>query len=155
MLLSLGLGMASRPTSRTLNFILFRCNSQIKELSLVHPLSEYATAAQDHYTACNLKDLEMVQHWAARFVNKYYRWTTSVTSLHDSLGWISLQDRSRNAQLQTSARLNWASQVLSILWVTLIDFLDLRDPRPVQTFQHICNCLPELMFINSLFFFVQ
>ena len=41
----------------------------------------------------------MVQRRAARFVGSDYRRTTSVTSLLDSLGWLSLQDRRRNARL--------------------------------------------------------
>ena len=41
----------------------------------------------------------MVQRRAARFVGSDYRRTTNVTSLCDSLGWLSLQDRRRNARL--------------------------------------------------------
>ena len=91
--------------SRSLNFVrrnLYRCNSKIKELSymiFVRPLLEYATAAWDPHTACNIRDLEMVQRRAARFVKKDYKRTTSVTSLIDSLGWQSLQHRRRNARL--------------------------------------------------------
>ena len=79
--------------SRTLNFVrrnLYRCNSHIKELSyttLVRPLLEYATASWDPYTACNIKDLEMVQRRAARFVGSDYRRTTSVTSLQCRGSW--------------------------------------------------------------------
>ena len=64
--------------SKTLNFVrrnVYRCISRIKELSyitLVHPLLEYAMAAWDPYTACNQKDLKMVQRRAARFVNSDY-----------------------------------------------------------------------------------
>ena len=60
---------------------------------------EYATAAWDPYTSCNIKDIEMVQRRAARYVKRDYQRTTSVTSLLDSLHWQSLQDRRRNAHL--------------------------------------------------------
>ena len=60
---------------------------------------EYATAVWDPYTPAIIHDLEMVQRRAARFVGSDYRRTTSVTSLLDSLGWTSLQDRRHNARL--------------------------------------------------------
>ncbi len=66
---------------------------------MVRPLLEYATVTWDPYTACNIHDLEMVQRRAAHFVGSDYRRTTSVTSLLDSLGWLSLHDRRRNARL--------------------------------------------------------
>ncbi len=75
---------ASRSQKESLGY---SCNSQIKELSyttFVCPLLEYATAAWDPHTACNIRDLEMVQRRAARFVKK--KTTTSVSSLIDSLG---------------------------------------------------------------------
>ncbi len=72
---------------------MYRCNEHVKELSyisLVRPLLEYATAALDPYTSCNIKDIEMVQCRAARFIKRDYQRTTSVTSLLDSLHWQSL-----------------------------------------------------------------
>ena len=92
-------------TSNTLNFVRrnrYRCNGHVKELSyisLVRPQLEYTTAAWDPYTSCNIKDIEMVQRRAARYVKRDYQRTTSVTSLLDSLHWQSLQDRRRNARL--------------------------------------------------------
>ena len=94
-----------KKASNTLNFVrrnLYRCNGHVEELSyisLVRPQLEYATAAWDPYTSCNIKDIEMVQRRAARYVKRDYQRTTSVTSLLDSLHWQSLQDRRRNARL--------------------------------------------------------
>ena len=78
--------------TRTLNFIrrnCYRCTLEAKSLayvSLVRPHLEYAVAAWDPFTACNVGRLEMVQRRAARFVKRDYRRTTSVTGLLDELG---------------------------------------------------------------------
>ncbi len=91
--------------TRTLNFIrrnCYRCTFEAKSLaymSLVRPHLEYAVAAWDPFTACNVGRLEMVQRRAARFVKRDYRRTTSVTGLLDELGWQTLVERRRFSRL--------------------------------------------------------
>ena len=66
---------------------------------LVRPLLEYASAAWDPYTGHNVKDIEMVQRRATRFVTKEYGHETSVGKLVSDLGWQTLQKRRQNARL--------------------------------------------------------
>ena len=90
---------------RTLNLIrrnLYRCPLGIKSLAyttLVRPLLEYASAAWDPYTGRNIKDIEMVQRRAARFVTKEYGYETSVSRLVSDLGWRTLQSRRQGTRL--------------------------------------------------------
>ena len=85
--------------TRTLNFVkrnFYRCSIEAKTLayvSLVRPHREYASAAWDPFTARDIKELEMVQRRAARFVKRNYRSTTSVTTLIGELGWNTLEHR--------------------------------------------------------------
>ena len=70
--------------------------------SLVRPHAEYASAVWDPYTNKNVRQVEMIQRRAARFVTNRYHNTSSVTDMIDSLGWQSLQSRrqiSRNTLL--------------------------------------------------------
>ena len=97
--------MVTAKATRTLNLIrrnLYRCPQNIKSLAyttLVRPLLEYASAAWDPYTGRNVKDIEMVQRRAARFVTKEYGHETSVGKLVSDLGWQTLQKRRQNARL--------------------------------------------------------
>jgi len=67
--------------------------------SLIRPHLEFASAAWDPYTACDINQLDKVQHHAARFVKNDYRRTTSVSGLVTDLGWQSLEDRRKNSHL--------------------------------------------------------
>ena len=97
--------MITAKASRTLNLIrrnLCRCPQCIKSLAyttLVRPLLEYASAAWDPYTGRNVRDIEMVQRRAARFVAKEYGYEMSVSGLVSDLGWQTLQRRWQNARL--------------------------------------------------------
>ena len=77
--------------TRTLDFVrrnTYCCSQEAKNLaylSLVRPHLEYAAAAWDSYMAKHIHQLERVQRPAARFVKKDYRYTISVTGLHDEL----------------------------------------------------------------------
>ena len=91
--------------TRTLNFVkrnCYRCSIEAKTLayvSLVRPHLEYASAAWDPFTARDIKELEMVQRRAARFVKRNYRSTTSVTTLIGELGWNTLEHRRQTSRL--------------------------------------------------------
>jgi len=61
---------------------------------------EYATAAWDPHRAKDINKLDMVEQLAARFVKRYYRQTTSVSSILDQLGWPSLSNRRLNSRLR-------------------------------------------------------
>ncbi len=60
---------------------------------------KYASAAWDPYTGRNIKDIEMVQRRAARFLTKEYGYETSVSRLVSDLGWRTLQSRRQGARL--------------------------------------------------------
>ena len=62
--------------------------------TLVRPKLEYASCAWNPPPdSDNAKKLEGIQNKAARFVHRDYRWTTSVTSLKQDLGWPPLSAR--------------------------------------------------------------
>jgi len=66
---------------------------------LVRPYLEYASAAWDPYTARDSKKFDKVQRWAARFVRRDYRRTTSASQLISELGWQSLAERRKTSRL--------------------------------------------------------
>ena len=55
--------------------------------ALVRPQLEYASCVWDPYTAIAIKQIEMVQRRAARWVVRDYSFTSSVTSIIEDLGW--------------------------------------------------------------------
>jgi len=61
--------------------------------TLVRPKLEYAACSWDPYTTQQIYSLKMVQRRAARFVNRNYRRTSSVTSMMSELEWESLQSQ--------------------------------------------------------------
>ena len=74
------------------------CPSNIKArcyTTLVRPIMEYACVIWDPVTQRNIRDLEMVQRRAARFVIGDYRTTSSVTQMLEQLQWQTLQERKR------------------------------------------------------------
>jgi len=82
--------------TKTVNFIrrnVYCCPPDIKAtayISLVRSHLEYAAAAWNPYLVSDCKQLEKVQHRAARFVKRDYKSTTSVSSLISQLGLQSL-----------------------------------------------------------------
>lgn len=79
------------------------CSSEIKArayLSLVRPITEYATTAWSPHTSKGISTIESIQRRAARFVTHDYRRESSVTSMLNSLGWASLEQRRRMRDLE-------------------------------------------------------
>ena len=79
------------------------CSSEIKArayLSLVRPITEYATTAWSPHTSKGISTIESIQRRAARFVTQDYRRESSVTSMLNSLGWASLEQRRRMRDLE-------------------------------------------------------
>lgn len=78
------------------------CSRTIKStayLALVRPHLEYAASVYDPYEAKYIKQLEMVQRRAARFVNNNYNQRASVTDMLRDLNWDSLEHRREVARL--------------------------------------------------------
>ena len=76
------------------------CPSKIKSqcyTTLVRPIMEYACIIWDPVTQKNIRELEMVQRRAARFVTGDYRTTSSVTRMLAALQWTELQQRRKIA----------------------------------------------------------
>ena len=67
--------------------------------ALVRPQLEYASCVWDPFTAIAIKQIEMVQRRAARWVVRDYALTSSVTSIIEHLGWRSLEQRRSDARL--------------------------------------------------------
>jgi len=68
---------ALRQLGVTLNFVrrnTYCCSQEAKNLAFFRPHLEYAAAAWDPYMAKDIQQLERVQHRAARFVKKNYRY---------------------------------------------------------------------------------
>ena len=78
------------------------CPSKIKEqcyMTLVRPILEYACIIWDPVTQKNIREVEMVQRRAARFVTGDYRTTSSVSKMLDQLQWTTLQERRKRAKV--------------------------------------------------------
>ena len=86
------------PRKRTTSFLrrnISSCPSEIKAkcyTTLVRPIMEYACIIWNPITQINIRELEMVQRRAARFVTGDYRTTSSVTQMLKDLQWIELQE---------------------------------------------------------------
>ena len=121
--------------NKTLGFIrrnLGKCPTDIKDRaykSLVRPHLEYASAVWDPYRQHHIKQIEMVQRRAARFVsNNYNREPGTVTNIMQSLGWPTLETRRKGARLILFYKiLNGEASV------TIPDYVRRSD---VQTRQH-------------------
>ena len=67
--------------------------------TFVRPILEYCSSVWDPYEKQHKEKLENIQRRAARYVlNKYHR-TASVTTMLDTLEWLSLEDRRKKARL--------------------------------------------------------
>ena len=60
---------------------------------LLRPELEYASPIWNPHTTTQIKDLEKVQYWAARFVKIDHRRQTITTDLIATLGWPTLERR--------------------------------------------------------------
>ena len=79
-----------------------RCPEAIKTLcyqTFVRPIVEYASTVWDPSTEKHFKYVENVQRQAARFVKSDYRRRISVTTMLESLNWVSLASRRAEAKL--------------------------------------------------------
>ena len=79
-----------------------RCPEAIKTLcyqAFVRPIVEYASTVWDPSTEKNIKSVKNVQRQAARFVKSDYRRRSSVTTMLESLNWVSLASRRAEAKL--------------------------------------------------------
>ena len=77
------------------------CPSKVKAqcyTTLAMPIMEYACIIWDPVTEKNIKELEIVQRRAARFVTGDYRTTSSVTQMLEALQWTELQQRRKRAK---------------------------------------------------------
>jgi hypothetical protein len=78
------------------------CPSKIKAqcyTTLVRPIMEYACIIWDPVTQTNIRELEMMQRRAARFVTGDYRTTSSVTRMLAALQWTELQQHRKIAKV--------------------------------------------------------
>jgi len=95
----------SSKANRTIGFLrrnLAHAPKELKELayfSLVRSVLEYSCQVWDPYLKKQTDQLEMTQRRAARFVTQDYSSYSSVTSMLQSLSWISLSTRRRNHRL--------------------------------------------------------
>ena len=65
--------------------------------TLVHPQVKYASTVWSPLTQTYINKTEMVQRRAVRWVNSNYSTYAGVSSMIDSLGWRSLEDRRADA----------------------------------------------------------
>ena len=95
----------SSSANKTLGFIkrnIRTKNQTVRSVAyktLVRPILEYSSAVWSPSAKQDIDRLERVQRRAARWVLNDYNHTSSVTSMLDSLGWRSLQDRRSDARL--------------------------------------------------------
>ena len=62
-------------------------------LTIVRPIIEYACTVWAPHTAQDIDKTEMIQRRGAQFVHNKYHYSASVTSMLESLGWLTLQAR--------------------------------------------------------------
>ena len=73
---------------------------------LVRPKLEYASPIWNPHTSSQINRLEIIQHYAARFVANDHRQTTSPTTLVLTLNWQTLERRRTINQAMTYKILN-------------------------------------------------
>ena len=89
----------------TLGFIrrnLKHCNKKFKEtayISLVRSVLDYSASVWDPYLQKDIDRIKSIQRRGARFVQKDYQRTSSVTAMMNELGWKPLAHRRREQRL--------------------------------------------------------
>ena len=76
----------------------------MKEISyktLVRPILEYASPVWDPHQTDQIQQLEKVQRRAARWASHRFRQTSSVEDMLQDLAWPTLQQRRKQARLET------------------------------------------------------
>ena len=79
-------------------------NKKMKEISyktLVRPILEYASPVWDPHQTEQIQQLEKVQRRAARWATHRFRQTSSVEEMLQDLAWPTLQQRRKQARLET------------------------------------------------------
>ena len=94
----------------------------------VRPQVEYASTVWSPSTQTYINKIEMVQRRALRWVNSNYSTYTSVSSMTDSLGWRSFEDRRADARLILFYKI-----VHNLGAVTLPQYIN----RPVKMTRHM------------------
>lgn len=61
--------------------------------ALVRPITEYSSTTWSPYTSKGIASIVAIQRRVARFVSNDYRWSASVSSLINEMGWKSLRER--------------------------------------------------------------
>ena len=91
--------------SRTLNFLkrnLSSCSQIVKEsayFTIVRPILEYASVVWDPYQQVYINSLEKIQRRSVRWVCNNYSTYSSVTTMIESLNWVTLRERRKFARL--------------------------------------------------------
>jgi len=99
---------AANARLRFVQNVLKGCPSKVKSVayfSLVRPLLEYCSAIWDPHQAGLIREIEMVQRRAARFVSCKFGRTDSVTDMLSTLGWESLEDRRKEINVRLLGRI--------------------------------------------------
>ena len=95
----------STNANRTLGFFKRNIKTKNKAIctaayqTLVRPQVEYASTVWSPFTQTYFNKIEMVQRRAVRLVNSNFSTYASVSSMLNSLGWRSLEDRRIDARL--------------------------------------------------------
>ena len=83
------------PSSLIEHFVLPDCSRDVKSkayITLVRPQLQYACSVWNLYTKRNIRQIELVQYKAARFVFRDYSNFSHVTPMLKQLGWDPLND---------------------------------------------------------------
>ena len=108
----------TRKASATLGFLhrnLKNCPPFIKNScykTLIVPILEYACTIWDPHTLKDINKIEKIQRRTARFVKNSFSWSTSVSSLINSLNWQTLQ--SRRSSLKVTMMYKIVHNIVSI-----------------------------------------
>jgi hypothetical protein len=104
-------------------------STKVKESAykgLVRPAVEYCASIWDPHQAKYIKQVEMVQRRAARYVTRRYHNTSSVTDMINTLNWESLEQRRAKMRLALFYKMNSSSIAIPIPSCILLP----NRPRP-------------------------